>query len=181
KARSEVILAAGAVASPGILERSGIGDGERLAGLGIPVIHHAPGVGENLQDHLQLRPIYKVENVPTLNMLYRSRVRRVGMALDYALRRRGPMTMAPSQLGAFTRSSDAFATPNIQFHIQPLSLNKFGESMHDFPAITVSVCNLRPTSRGSIHITGTSPTDLPRIAPNYLSTPEDKQVAADSI
>ncbi|KRA55733.1 GMC family oxidoreductase [Devosia sp. Root635] len=180
-ARREVILSAGAVSSPGILERSGIGDGTRLGALGVDVVRHAPGVGENLQDHLQLRPIYKVDNVPTLNMLYRSPVRRAFMGMDYALRRRGPLTMAPSQLGAFTRSSDAFARPNIQFHVQPLSLDKFGEGMHDFPAITVSVCNLQPSSRGSIHVRGSAMSDMPAIAPNYLSTADDRQVAADSI
>lgn len=181
RARQEVILSAGAVSSPGILERSGVGNAERLKSLGLDVVHHATGVGENLQDHLQLRPIYKVSDVPTLNMLYRSLFRRVGMGIDYALRRRGPMTMAPSQLGAFTQSSDEFATPNIQFHIQPLSLNKFGEGMHDFPAITVSVCNLRPTSRGSIHVGSSNAADAPLIAPNYLATESDRQVAAHSI
>jgi choline dehydrogenase len=169
------------VGSAAILERSGIGDGQRLREIGIDVIHHAPGVGENLQDHLQLRPIYKVENVPTLNMIYRSLIRRAGMGLEYALRRRGPMSMAPSQLGAFTRSSGAHETPNLQFHIQPLSLDKFGEGMHDFPAITVSVCNLRPTSRGSIHVRSANAADAPRIAPNYLSTLEDQQVAIEAI
>jgi choline dehydrogenase len=181
KARHEVVLSSGAVGSAAILERSGIGDGQRLREIGIDVIHHAPGVGENLQDHLQLRPIYKVENVPTLNMIYRSLIRRAGMGLEYALRRRGPMSMAPSQLGAFTRSSGAHETPNLQFHIQPLSLDKFGEGMHDFPAITVSVCNLRPTSRGSIHVRSANAADAPRIAPNYLSTLEDQQVAIEAI
>jgi choline dehydrogenase len=181
KARREVVLSAGAAASPVILERSGIGNGDILAQGGIDVLHHAPGVGENLQDHLQIRPIYKVSNVPTLNMLYRSLFRRAGMALQYALARRGPMTMAPSQLGAFTRSSADIAMPNLQFHIQPLSLEKFGEGLHDFPAITVSVCNLRPESRGSIHLTGTDAALPPRIQPNYLSADRDREVAAQSI
>lgn len=181
RARREVILSAGAVSSPAILERSGIGSGDRLRDLGIEVVHNAPGVGENLQDHLQLRPIYKVSNVPTLNMLYRSLLRRAGMGMEYALFRRGPLTMAPSQLGAFTRSSPEFETPNLQFHIQPLSLDKFGEAMHPFPAITVSVCNLRPTSRGSIHIDSRDPRQNPHINPNYLSTQEDRKVAADAI
>lgn len=180
-ARKEVILCAGSVSSPGILERSGVGDAARINDLGLNVIQHAAGVGENLQDHLQLRPIYKVSNVPTLNMLYQSLFRRACMGIDYALRRRGPMTMAPSQLGAFARSSEAFATPNIQFHVQPLSLDKFGEGMHRFPAITVSVCNLRPTSRGSIHVSSSNAAAEPLIAPNYLATDSDREVAAASI
>jgi choline dehydrogenase-like flavoprotein len=180
-ARREVILATGAVATPVLLERSGIGDGERLNALGIDVVRHARGVGENLQDHLQLRPIFKVANVPTLNMLYRSLLRRGMMGVEYALRRRGPLTMAPSQLGAFTRTSDAFETPNIQMHIQPLSLDKFGDAMHPFPAITTSVCNLRPTSRGSVHARSPDDAAAPVIQPNYLATGEDRQVAAASI
>ncbi|MHB2267135.1 GMC family oxidoreductase [Aliihoeflea sp. PC F10.4] len=181
RARHEVVLSAGAVATPLILERSGIGDGERLRDLGLNVTRHLPGVGENLQDHLQLRIIFKVSGVPTLNMLYRSLMRRAGMGMQYALLRRGAMTMAPSQLGAFTTSSASYDTPNIQFHVQPLSLDRFGEPMHDFPAITVSVCNLRPTSRGSIHSRSPLLDDAPSITPDYLSTDEDLQVAADSI
>lgn len=181
RARREVILCAGAIGSPAILERSGIGEAGHLARLGIPVIHDAPGVGGNLQDHLQLRPIYQVANVPTLNMLYKSLFRRGLMGLQYLLTRRGALTMAPSQLGAFTRSSPEHETPNIQFHIQPLSLDAFGAALHDFPAITVSVCNLRPTSRGSVHAVSASPMDAPQIAPNYLSTDTDRTVAAQSI
>ena len=180
-AKGEVVISTGAVATPALLERSGIGDGSRLGTLGIDVVHHSPGVGENLQDHLQIRPIYSVQNVPTLNMQYRSLVRRGLMGLEYALLRRGAMTMAPSQLGAFTRSSPEYETPNVQMHIQPLSLDKFGDSMHDFPAITTSICNLRPTSRGSIHARSPRVEDAPIIEPNYLSTVEDQQVAADSI
>ncbi|HEY4265218.1 MAG TPA: GMC family oxidoreductase N-terminal domain-containing protein, partial [Micropepsaceae bacterium] len=150
-ARREVILSAGAVATPAVLERSGIGDGERLGALGVPVLHHSPGVGENLQDHLQLRLIFKISDVRTMNMDYRSLWKRAGMVLDYALRRRGALAMAPSQLGAFTRSSPDYVTPNLQFHIQPLSLDKFGDPLHPFAAFTASVANLRPTSRGSIH------------------------------
>ena len=180
-ARLEVILATGAVATPALLERSGIGDGERLNAIGVEVVRHAPGVGENLQDHLQLRPIFKVSNVPTLNMRYRSLFRRGMMGVDYALRRRGPLTMAPSQLGAFTKTSDAFETANIQMHIQPLSLEKFGDAMHPFPAITTSVCNLRPTSWGSVHARSSEVEAAPVIQPNYLSTEQDRQVAADSI
>lgn len=179
--RREVILAAGAVGSPAILERSGLGGGARLQSLGIPVIRDLPGVGENLQDHLQIRPIFRVANVPTMNMLYRSMLQRARMGLDYALFRRGELTMAPSQLGLFTRSSERHERPNIQFHVQPLSLDRFGEPMHDFPAVTVSVCNLRPTSRGSIHLRSADPADAPIIAPNYLDTDEDRLVAAESL
>jgi choline dehydrogenase len=181
RARAEVIVSTGAVATPALLERSGIGDGERLRQLGIGVVRSLPGVGENLQDHLQLRPIFKVANVPTLNMQYRSLLRRGLMGAEYALLRRGAMTMAPSQLGAFTRSAAQYETPNLQMHIQPLSLDKFGDSMHPFPAITTSVCNLRPSSRGSIHARSSDPAAPPVIAPNYLATAEDRQVAADSI
>lgn len=181
RARREVILSAGAVASPAILERSGIGDADYLRSLGIEVTANLRGVGANLQDHLQLRPIYKVSDVPTMNMLYRSLVRRGMMGLEYLFMRRGALTMAPSQLGAFTRSSDRHDTPNIQFHIQPLSLDKFGDAMHDFPAITVSVCNLRPESRGSVHIRSSAVGEAPIIAPNYLSAEADRLVAAQSI
>jgi len=177
----EIILASGAVATPAILERSGIGDGERLRALGVPVVHHLPGVGENLQDHLQLRCIFKISGARTMNEDYRSLVKRVGMALEYAFRRRGPLSMAPSQLGAFARSSPEYERPNLQFHIQPLSLDKFGEPMHPFPAFTVSVCNIRPASRGSIHARSRDPKDPPRIVPNYLSTLEDRRVAVDAI
>ncbi len=180
-ARNEVILSAGAVASPQILQLSGIGDGNLLQEHGIQVLRHLPGVGENLQDHLQLRPIYKVHGARTLNEEYRSLVKKGFMALEYALFRRGPLTMAPSQLGAFTRSSPDYATPNLQFHIQPLSLEKFGEEPHPFPAFTASVCNLRPTSRGSIKIRSGHAADPPSIRANYLSTPEDQQVAVDSL
>ena len=180
-ARREVILSAGTVASPVILERSGIGDSERLRVLGVPVIHHLPGVGENLQDHLQLRCIFEVTGVRTLNVDYHSHIRRALMALEYALWRRGPLTMAPSQLGAFAHSTSYYATPNLQFHIQPLSLDKFGDPLHAFPAFTVSVCNVRPSSRGSIHARSRDAAEPPKIATNYLSTAEDRIVAADAI
>ncbi|ASG23699.1 GMC family oxidoreductase [Nitrospirillum viridazoti] len=180
-ARREVVVATGAVATPALLERSGIGAGQRLRDLGVEVIADRPGVGENLQDHLQLRPIFKVTGVPTLNLLYQSLPRRAWMGLDYALRRRGPLTMAPSQLGAFTRSGPEYATPNLQFHIQPLSLDKFGDALHPFGAFTASVCNLRPTSRGSIHARSPDATDAPLIQPNYLATEEDRRVAVDSL
>jgi choline dehydrogenase-like flavoprotein len=179
--RQEVILSAGAVASPQLLQLSGVGDGALLQQHGIDVVHHLPGVGENLQDHLQLRPIYRVQGVRTLNEDYRSLLKKGRMALEYALFRRGPLTMAPSQLGAFTRSSPEHATPNLQFHIQPLSLDKFGEDPHPFPAFTASVCNLRPTSRGNIRIRSGNASDAPSIRPNYLSTMEDQRVAVDSL
>lgn len=180
-ARGEVILSAGSINTPQILELSGIGRADVLQNHGIEIVHQMNGVGENLQDHLQLRPMYKVENAQTLNMDYQNLFKRAKMGWDYALFRRGPMTMAPSQLGIFTRSSSEFEMPNVQFHVQPLSLPKFGDPLHKFPAITVSVCNLRPTSRGTVHITSNRSSDAPKIAPNYLSTTSDQHVAADSI
>jgi choline dehydrogenase len=180
-ARREVILAAGAIGSPQILQISGIGPGRLLQGLGIDVRHELPGVGENLQDHLQIRCAYKVTGVPTMNEQYQSLVRRAGFALEYALYRRGPMTMAPSQLGAFTRSDPSRETPNIQYHIQPLTLPKFGDPLDPFPAFTASVANLRPTSRGWVRIVSPDPHEHPEIRPNYLSTEDDRRVAADSV
>ncbi len=180
-ADGEIVLSSGSVGTPRILELSGIGQADRLARSGIKPVVELPGVGENLQDHLQLRPIFKVKNCKTLNVEYQSLAKRAWMGLEYALFRRGPLTMAPSQLGIFAKSSADYETPNVQFHVQPLSLDKFGEPMHDFGAITLSVCNLRPTSRGSIHIDDTNPTAAPKIQPNYLSTDADLQVAADSI
>jgi len=176
-----VILAAGAVQTPKLLELSGVGDGGRLKALGVDVAHHSPGVGENLQDHLQLRPIYRVSGVPTLNEQYANLLRRPLMAMDYALRRRGPMTMAPSQMGAFAKSSERHATPNVQFHVQPLALPKFGQAMYPFPAITISVCNLRPDSRGSIHARAADATVAPKIQPNYLATDSDRVTAVESL
>ncbi|MDZ4761077.1 MAG: GMC oxidoreductase, partial [Alphaproteobacteria bacterium] len=181
RATREVILAAGAVATPKLLELSGIGAGARLQALGLPVVRDAPGVGENLQDHLQLRPIYKVTGVPTLNEQYAEVWRRPLMALDYALRRRGPMTMAPSQMGAFAKSDASRATPNLQFHVQPLSLDRFGESLHPFPAITISICNLRPDSRGRIHAVSPDPTAPPAIQPDYLAEASDRETAVQSL
>ena len=177
----EVILSAGAVATPQLLELSGIGDGARLQALGVETRLHRPGVGENLQDHLQIRPYYGVSGVATLNDQYAQLWRRPLMAADYALRRRGPLSMAPSHLGAFARSSDAFATPNVEFHVQPLSLDRFGGELHTFPAITVSVCNLRPTSVGSVHARSPDIADAPSIQPNYLATGADQDVAVDSL
>jgi choline dehydrogenase len=181
KCRGEVILSAGAIGSPQLLMLSGVGPAAHLAQHGIPLLLDKPGVGQNLHDHLQLRTIFKVSNVKTLNAQYASLVGRAGMGLDYALRRRGPMTMAPSQLGAFTKSDTTQDRANIQYHVQPLSLDKFGEPLHPFPAFTASVTNVRPTSRGALTLKSADPAQAPAIAPNYLSTPEDRRVAADSI
>jgi choline dehydrogenase-like flavoprotein len=181
RCRGEVILSAGTIGSAQILLLSGIGPAARSQALGIPVALDRPGVGENLQDHLQLRLIYKITGARTLNEIYHSRFGKLGMAVDYALRRRGPLTMAPSQLGMFTRSDPARERANIQFHIQPLSLDRFGEPLHAFPAFTASVCNVQPTSRGHIRLKSPNPAEPPAIAPNYLSTDEDRQVAADSL
>ena len=181
RAAGEVVLSAGSLGSVAIMERSGIGRGQVLAQHGIPVVLDKPGLGENLQDHLQIRSIYKVHGVKTLNETYHNLFKRGLMGLEYALRRTGPLTMAPSQLGIFTRSDPRQERANIQFHIQPLSLDRFGEPLHRYPAVTVAPCNLRPTSRGSIHIRSADPNDKPIIAPNYLSTDEDRQVAADSL
>ena len=181
RARREVILAAGAIGSPKLLQLSGIGDADELRALEIPVVHHLPGVGRNLQDHLQIRPVFKVSGVRTLNTDYANLARRFAMGVDYVLRRRGPLTMAPSQLGMFARSSDAYATPNLQFHFQPLSLDKWGDGMHPFGAFTASVCNLRPASRGSVSLASPDPTVPPLIAPHYLSEQEDRDVAVASL
>ncbi len=181
RCRGEVILAAGSIGSTQILLLSGVGPAARAQELGIPVVLDKPGVGENLQDHLQLRLIYKITGAKTLNALYHSRFGKLRMALDYALFRRGPLTMAPSQLGLFTRSDPARERANIQFHVQPLSLDRFGEPLHTFAAFTASVCNVQPTSRGHVRLRSANPADAPAIAPNYLSTDEDRRVAADSI
>ena len=180
-ATGEVILSSGAIGSPALLERSGIGDGDRLGGLGIPVKVHRPGVGENLQDHLQIRPVYEVTGVRSLNTDYASLFRRGWMGVEYALFRKGPLTMAPSQVGAFAKSSPDYATANLQFHFQPLSLDKWGEGLHRYPAYTASVCNLRPSSRGSVHLSSPDPNAAPAIAPNYLATDEDRRVAVESL
>jgi len=180
-ARSEVILSAGSIGSPHILQLSGIGPGEWLRDAGIEVRHELPGVGGNLQDHLQLRLVYKVKNTLTLNERARGLFGRAGMAWEYALFRRGPMTAAPSQLGCFARSDPSFDTPNLEYHVQPLSLDKFGEALHPFPAFTASVCNLRPTSRGYVRIRSSEPSTHPAIQLNYLSTEEDRRVAVDAI
>jgi choline dehydrogenase len=181
QARREVVLAAGSVGSPGLLERSGIGQPEVLASAGVQVRRALQGVGENLQDHLQLRMVFKVRNVKTLNSMAHSLLGKARIGLEYVLSRSGPMSMAPSQLGAFARSSDAHARANVQYHVQPLSLNAFGQPLHRFNAFTASVCNLRPSSRGSIHIDNAQAQAAPRIVPNYLSAHEDRVVAAQSI
>ncbi|WP_374383751.1 GMC family oxidoreductase [Dongia sp.] len=180
-ARREVILSAGAIGSPHILQLSGIGAGEILKSAGIEVRHELPGVGENLQDHLQIRTVFKVDGARTLNQMAGSLFGKAKIVGDYLLRRRGPMTMAPSQLGIFAKSDPSFATANIEYHVQPLSLDAFGEPLHAFPAITMSVCNLRPASRGSVRVISADSDVAPAINPNYLSDETDRKVAADSI
>jgi choline dehydrogenase len=181
RANGEIVLAAGAIGTPHLLELSGVGRPDALARIGQSVVHELPGVGENLQDHLQLRTIFKVSKARTLNVDFQSYARRGWMGVQYALARRGPMTMAPSQLGLFAKSSPDYASVNVEFHVQPLSLERFGEPLHIFPAITLSVCNLRPASRGSVHAASAEPREAPTIRPNYLSQEEDRRVAADSI
>ncbi|SEJ87894.1 MULTISPECIES: GMC family oxidoreductase [unclassified Variovorax] len=180
-ASREVVLSAGAIGSPQILQLSGVGPAELLRQHGIDVVLDAPGVGANLQDHLQIRAVYKIDGAPTLNVMASSMVGKAKIGLEYLLKRSGPMSMAPSQLGAFTRSSPECEWPNLQYHVQPLSLDAFGDPLHSFPAFTASVCNLNPTSRGSVRIKSKRFEDAPAIAPNYLSTDEDRKVAADSL
>jgi len=181
RARGEVVLSAGAIGSPHLLQVSGVGPAAVLAERGVDVLHDSPGVGENLQDHLQLRCIYKVEGAKTLNQRAGSLLGRAGIALEYALKRTGPMSMAPSQLGAFAKSDPSRDTADLEFHVQPLSLEKFGDPLHDFPAITASICNLRPESRGTVRLSSANTHDAPKIAPNYLSTEGDRLVAARAI
>ncbi|SDL69778.1 choline dehydrogenase [Modicisalibacter muralis] len=181
KARGEVILSAGAIGSPQLLQLSGLGSPSLLRQHAIPVIQELPGVGENLQDHLQIRAIYKVAGAKTLNTLAGTLLGKARIGLEYLIKRSGPMSMAPSQLGAFTRSSAAQPYPNLEYHVQPLSLDAFGQPLHTFPAITASVCNLNPTSRGSVRIDSRDAREAPKIAPNYLNSEEDRQVAADSL
>jgi len=180
-ATREVALSAGSIGSAHILQLAGIGNAQSLLDKGVAVTHDLPGVGANLQDHLQIRSVYKVKNAKTLNTLANSWWGKAKIGLEYAMSRTGPMSMAPSQLGAFTKSSPDHAWPNIQYHVQPLSLDAFGEPLHNFPAITASVCNLNPTSRGSVSLKSADFKDAPAIAPNYLSTDEDRKVAADSL
>jgi len=181
KAKREVILSAGALGSPQLLMLSGVGPAGHLKEHGISVVLDKPGVGGNLQDHLQLRLIYKVSGISTLNERYHSLFGRAAMGLEYALFRTGPLTMPPSQMGIFTRSDKSRERANLEFHVQPLSLDKFGDPLHEFPAFTMSVCNLQPTSRGTIRLKSRDPEDAPAIRPNYLATGEDRKVAADSI
>lgn len=180
-ATNETLLCAGAIGSPQILQLSGVGPAKLLQENQIPVVVDSPGVGENLQDHLQLRMAFKVSGVKTLNTMANSWLGKLQIGLEYALNRSGPMSMAPSQLGLFTRSDATQKSANIQYHVQPLSLNKFGEPLHSFPAFTASVCNLRPTSRGHVRIASPDSKTPPKITPNYLSTEQDKKVAADSL
>jgi choline dehydrogenase len=180
-ATREVILSAGSIGSPQILQLSGIGPAALLQQHGIAVVHELSGVGENLQDHLQIRAVFKVSGVATLNTMANSWLGKLKIGLEYAVKRSGPMSMAPSQLGAFTRSSPELPYPNIEYHVQPLSLDAFGEPLHSFNAFTASVCNLNPTSRGSVRIRSHKFDAAPAIAPNYLSTPEDRKLAAESL
>ncbi|WP_310567696.1 GMC family oxidoreductase N-terminal domain-containing protein [Hydrogenophaga sp.] len=181
RARQEVILSAGSIGSVQILQLSGIGPAGLLQQHGIGVVKDLPGVGENLQDHLQIRSVYKVQGAKTLNTLAATPWGKAAIGLEYLFKRSGPMSMAPSQLGAFTRSDPAQPHANIEYHVQPLSLDAFGEPLHPFPAFTASVCNLNPSSRGHVRIQSARFEDAPAIAPNYLSTAEDRQVAADSL
>jgi len=177
----EVVLAAGALGSPRILQHSGIGPASLLREFGIPVRHDLPGVGANLQDHLQLRMAFKVTGVKTLNQMVGTLWGKAMIGLTYALRRNGPLTMAPSQLGIFACSGPEHSTPDLEFHVQPLSLDKFGDPLHGFAAFTASVCNLRPCSRGTVRIRSADTHAAPAISPNYLSHEEDRRVAVRSL
>jgi choline dehydrogenase len=180
-ATQSVVLTAGAIGSPQLLQLSGIGPSALLQQHGITPMVDLPGVGENLQDHLQIRAVFKVKGVKTLNTLANSWWGKAAIGLEYLFKQSGPMSMAPSQLGAFTRSDPSQPWPNVEYHVQPLSLDAFGEPLHPFPAFTASVCNLNPTSRGTVNIQSADFSQAPQIAPNYLSTDADRQVAADSL
>ena len=180
-AAREVVLCAGAIGTPHLLQLSGIGAASRLHAHGIAPQHELPGVGENLQDHLQIRAVFEVQGAKTLNTMTNSWWGKAAIGLEYLFKRSGPMSMAPSQLGAFTRSAPEHAAPNVQYHVQPLSLDAFGQPLHRFNAFTASVCNLNPTSRGHVRLASPRAHDAPRIQPCYLSTDEDRQVAADSL
>ncbi len=177
----ETLLSAGAIGSPTILQRSGIGHRDDLAAAGIAVQHHLPGVGRNLQDHLQLRTVYQIDGLKTLNTTANNWLGKMSMGMNYLFNRGGPLSMAPSQLGVFAKSDPSQASANVEYHVQPLSLDKFGDDLHSFPGMTASVCHLRPTSRGAVTVLSSDPQVPPRIAPNYLSTLEDQQVAIDAI
>jgi choline dehydrogenase len=181
RCRGDVILAAGSIGSTQILLLSGVGPAAQLREHGIAVVLDRPGVGANLQDHLQLRLIYKVDGITTLNERYHAPLGFAQMLAEYALFRRGPLTMAPSQFGLFTRSDSDQERANLQYHVQPLSLDRFGEPLHKFPAFTASVCNVRPTSRGSVRLRSSNPSDAPAIRPNYLSTDDDRRIAVRAI
>lgn len=181
RARREVILSAGAIGSPHLMQLSGLGPAELLTEHHVPVAVDLPGVGENLQDHLQLRTVYRIQGAPTVNTLYRNWFTRAGMGLQYLLARSGPMTMPPSTLGAFAKSDPALASPDLEWHVQPLSLPKFGESLHPFGAITPSVCNLRPSSRGHVRMASADPLADPKISCNYLSTDADRLLAVHGL
>ena len=181
RATTEVVLTAGAIGSPTILNRSGVGDASWLQSLGITPVLNKPQVGGNLQDHLQIRAAYKVRNIATLNRQANSLFGQAKMALEYAINRSGPLTMAPSQLGIFACSSPEVTRPDIEFHVQPLSLGKFGDNLDNFDAFTASVCDLRPDSRGTIKIRSADPADAPMIAPNYLSDPRDRARAVKAL
>ena len=181
KVAGELLLAAGAVGSPHLLQVSGVGPAELLRGKGVAVVRDLPGVGENLQDHLQVRTVYRVDGAVTLNQRANSLWGKAAMGLEYALRRSGPMSMAPSQLGCFARSDAGQERANLEYHVQPLSTDKLGEPLHPYPAITASVCNLRPESRGRVAMRRPDAREAPAIAPNYLSTEGDRRVAADAI
>ena len=178
---AEVLLAAGAINSPKILELSGIGQPDHIAGLGLTPKHDLQGVGENLQDHLQIRTVYKVSNAKTLNTMANSLLGKARLGLQYLINQSGPLSMAPSQFGMFTKSDPSLETPDLEYHVQPLSTDRLGDPLHPFPAITVSVCNLRPDSIGSCHATSTDSAQQPHIKLNYLSAPRDRQVAVTSI
>lgn len=180
-ARHEVILSAGAIGSPQLMQASGLGPAGLLTEHHVPVAVDLPGVGENLQDHLQLRTVYRIQGARTVNTLYRNLVTRGGMGLQYLALRSGPMTMPPSTLGAFAKSDPALASPDLEWHVQPLSLPKFGDPLHSFGAITPSVCNLRPTSRGHVRIASADPLTNPKVMCNYLSTEADHQAAVKGL
>jgi choline dehydrogenase len=180
-AGGEVVLSTGAIGTPQVLQLSGVGDPAALQALGIPVQHALPGVGANLQDHLQIRAVYSVQGVKTLNTMANSPWGKAMIGLEYVFKRSGPMSMAPSQLGAFTRSDASQPHANLEYHVQPLSLDAFGQPLHRYNAFTASVCNLNPTSRGSVRLRSAKPEDAPAIAPSYLATDADRQVAADSL
>jgi len=181
KANKEVILCSGAIGSPALLEASGVGQKERLEKLHIPLIKELPCVGENLQDHLQLRMVFGLQKLPSLNTRASTKLGKLAILMEYALLRTGPMSMAPSQLGVFTRSTPELKWPDLEYHVQPLSLEAFGQPLHPFNAFTASVCHLNPSSRGSVHLQSQEKASPPAIQPNYLSTDEDKQIAAQAL